>query len=216
MAASPRCTPALPTRDSRFQNLLPPDAWNALPYAVQRRFSKRVSAGRTIVYIGLVTAARFSRLGWLLAQAARMIGGPLPTSGDTSVPAIVTVTEDRVGGGQIWTRVYARRRGFPQVINSAKRFTGPTGLAEDLGFGLGMALLVEGEARGLAFRSAHFYVALLGRRVRLPRWLTPGDVLVRHIDTGGGRFVFTLELRHPLAGLLFYQEVEFADPAGPP
>jgi len=27
--------------------------------------------------------------------------------------AVVAVTEDLVGGGQVWTRLYARRAGFP-------------------------------------------------------------------------------------------------------
>ena len=35
-----------------------------------------------------------SRAGWWLAQAARLIGGPLPLSRDAHVPSVVTVTED--------------------------------------------------------------------------------------------------------------------------
>ena len=114
--------------DLRFRALLPDGDWERLPPATRQRFSKRLAGGRTAIYVGEVVAVRFSRIGWWMAQVARLIGGPLPTGVDTHVPSIVTVTEDAATGGQIWTRIYARRNGFPQVIHSAKRFAGPTGL----------------------------------------------------------------------------------------
>ena len=54
------------------------DDWAALPLAIRRRFSKRLAGGDTTVYVGEVIETRMSRAGWLLAQAARLIGGPLP------------------------------------------------------------------------------------------------------------------------------------------
>ena len=114
--------------DNRFHALLPDEEWGRLPLAVWRRFSKRLAGGGTIVYVGEVDDSFHSRIGWWLAQVARLIGGSLPTGSETGVPLVVTVTEDAASGGQIWTRICARRRGFPQVIHSAKRFAGPTGL----------------------------------------------------------------------------------------
>ncbi len=84
--------------------------------------------------------------GWLLAHAARLIGGPLPLSRDAHTPSVVTVTEDVAAKGQHWTRLYARKRGFPQVVHSSKRFQGPTGLEEYVGCGVGMALTIHVEA----------------------------------------------------------------------
>ena len=112
--------------DHRFRALLPAEDWGRLPVAIWRRFSKRLVDGATVVYVGEVEEASFSRAGWWIAQAARLIGGPLPTSTVTGVPMIVTVTEDAASGGQVWTRICARHHGFPQVIHSAKRFAGPT------------------------------------------------------------------------------------------
>src|SRR5580658_8622799 len=106
--------------DLRFRNLLSREDWMALPQAVRARFSKRLAGGATILYVGEVLATRLSRTGWLFAQAARAIGAPLPLSADAHVPAVVTITEDVAGGGQMWTRLYARRNGFPQVIHSSK------------------------------------------------------------------------------------------------
>ena len=134
--------------DLRFRALLSEADWLALPHTIRRRFSKRLSGGNTTVYVGEVIETRMSAAGWLLAQAARLIGGPLPVSRDAHVPSVVTVTEDVATNGQHWTRLYARRRGFPQVVHSSKRFAGPTGLEEYVGCGVGMALTISVEAQG--------------------------------------------------------------------
>jgi hypothetical protein len=104
--------------DLRFRALLAEDDWYLLPSTVRRRFSKRLAGGRTMIYVGEVLETRISRIGWLLAQVARLFGGPLPTSRDANMPSVVTVTEDMATGGQIWTRLYARHNGFPQIIHS--------------------------------------------------------------------------------------------------
>ena len=96
--------------DLRFRALLSDEEWCSLPPPVRRRFSKRLAGGRTAVYAGEVLATRMNRAGWCLAQLARLIGGPLPLSCDANMPSVVTVTEDMATGGQIWTRLYARRR----------------------------------------------------------------------------------------------------------
>ena len=62
--------------DFRFHALLPDEEWGRLPLAIWRRFSKRLADGKTVVYVGEVDEASFSRIGWWLAQIARVIGGP--------------------------------------------------------------------------------------------------------------------------------------------
>lgn len=200
---------ARPVGDLRFRRLVGEAGWAALPEAVRARFSKRLGGGGTAVYCGEVVECRMSRLGFALAQLARLIGAPLPTTRDCWVPATVTVTEDPESGGQLWTRLYGRRRGFPQVIHSAKRFCGPTGLEEYLGRGFGIALRVRAEPGALLFLSDHYFVRLGRLRVRLPRWLAPGAMRVSHVDCGGGRFAFVLALDHPLFGALIRQTAMF-------
>jgi hypothetical protein len=195
--------------DHRFHALLPDEEWGRLPLAVWRRFSKRLAGGQTVVYVGEIEEALHSRAGWWLAQLARLIGGPLPTGTATRVPMIVTVTEDAASGGQIWTRICARGNGFPQVIHSAKRFAGPTGLEEYIGFGISMSLRLSVEHEGLFFRSAGYFLALGSFRLPLPEWLTPGALTVGHTDLGGGTFRFTLEVDHPRFGPLIRQSAVF-------
>jgi hypothetical protein len=146
-----------------------------------------------------------------LAQAARLIGGPLPTSVDTHVPSIVTVTEDTASDGQVWTRIYARREGFPQVIHSSKRFMGPTGLEEYLGFGVGMALRIVVDGEALLFRCAGYFLQIGRLKLPLPAFLTPGVLTVAHTDLGSGEFRFTLEITHPRFGALVRQSAVFRE-----
>ena len=197
--------------DLRFRRLIGRAAWDALPAAVQKRFSKRLSGVAVALYRGRVVRTEHNAVGWLFAQALRLIGAPLPLSRDENVPAVVCVSEDAVAGGQVWSRMYGRRRGFPQVIHSAKRFAGVTGLEEYVGRGIGMALRVEPMADGLRFVSDHYFVMVGQWRWRMPRWAAPGRTIVEHHDLGGGRFAFDLELRHPWLGLMVAQHALFDD-----
>lgn len=197
--------------DLRFRALLSDEDWAALPLPIRRRFSKRMADGNTTVYVGKTQESWFSRAGFWLAQAARLIGAPLPTSRDTQVPFIVTVTEDMANGGQIWTRLCARRNGFPQMIHSSKRFAGPTGLEEHVGCGVGMTLRIAVEENALLFLSTGYFLELGGLRVSLPAWASPGALRVAHIELGDGRFMFTLDIVHPRLGPLIRQSAVFQE-----
>ena len=202
---------AAPLVDPRFRALLSAADWARLPPAVRRRFSHRLIGGASHIYRGEVVATAMSRAGYWLSQAARLIGAPLPLWRDAGVAAVVTVTEDVASQGQHWTRLYARRGGFPQVVRSSKRFAGPTGLEELVGYGLGMALVVEAEPDALVFRSASYFIDLGFGRLTLPGWLTPGALTVVHRELGSRRFLFELALVHPRLGLLIRQVAQFED-----
>jgi hypothetical protein len=197
--------------DLRFRALMPDDQWASLPAAIRRRFSKRFAAGQTVVYAGEVLETWMSRAGWWLAQATRLIGGPLPLTRSVHVPSVVTVTEDMATGGQIWTRLYARRHGFPQVVHSSKRFAGPTGLEEYVGYGVGMSLTVYAREGALIFRSRDYFFQLFGRRLFMPKWLCPGTLYVTHAELPDGKFSFTLQIIHPRFGLLLRQMAMFRE-----
>jgi hypothetical protein len=205
-------SPAIePLGDLRFRGLLGEAAWGQLSPAVRRRFSKRLAGGATAIYVGEVAAMRVSTAGWIMAQLLRLIGGPLPTSRDTGLPSVVSVTEDGASGGQVWTRLYARRRGFPQIIHSCKRFAGVSGLEEHLGAGFAMSLNVAVERGALMFRSAGYFWHLGSLRLNLPAWLSPGALTVTHREIGERRFAFDLDLVHRHLGPLLHQSVVFEE-----
>jgi hypothetical protein len=203
-------------RDIRFRILVGSAGWSRLPLAVQRRFSKRLGGTQVVLYRGTVVETRLSRLGCLLAQLLRPMGAPLPLRREAGVAAVVCVSEDAQSGGQIWSRLYVSHGGFPQVIHSTKSFAGPTGLEEQIGLGIGMALRVEARDDGLLFTSDHYVWYGFGHRWRLPNWLTPGKTVVTHRDRGTdeqgrGCFAFDLDVRHPWFGELLHQHALFSD-----
>jgi hypothetical protein len=191
--------------DLRFSALVGADAWSRLPPAVRARFSKRLAPDAAVTYVGTIVDSRRTLPGQWLTEFCRLIGAPLPLDADVGVPAVVTVTEDGASGGQFWTRMYGRLRGFPQVIHSSKRFAGPTGLEEYLGCGFGIALTVSTDEQALHFHSDHYFLVMGDRRLRLPRWLGPGALTISHVDQDDGRFAFVLSLVHPLFGEIMRQ-----------
>ncbi|MFC4256332.1 DUF4166 domain-containing protein [Altererythrobacter xixiisoli] len=225
IAAPPADRPAhpaladTPLADLRFRTLLGAEGWARLPAVVQARFAHRFQPGQSVDYPGVVTFCAMRGAGWVLAQAVRLIGAPLPLGRGGGMAAVVKVSEDAASGGQVWTRSYARAAGRPQVIRSVKRFAGPTGLEEYLGAGFGIALRVQARASGIRFSSDHYFWRVgtrkLGWRLRLPRWLAPGTLVIDHRDLGDGDFSFALTLRHPLLGVLIRQVARFRDAALP-
>ena len=198
-------------RDFRFRQLIGEEAWSQLPSAVQLRFSKCKAPGELALYSGEVTFTKLNFAGLILSRLVWLIGRPLPDRNGATGPAVVIVVEEPALGGQSWTRSYARSGLPPHVIHSVKRFGGPTGLEEYVGFGVGMTLRVCVEDRALVFRSDRYFLEGFGLRLYLPRFFEPGRMEIRHEDVGGGAFMFRLGLVHRLFGQMLVQDARFID-----
>ena len=168
------------------------------------RFSKRLAGGRTIGLRRRDPRERWmSRAGWWLAQATRLIGGPLPTGRDAHVPIVVTVTEDmpqrrpdldpalraqqRLPAGHP-LRQALRRPDRPRRICRPRRRHG----AEHL----------RSSTSALVFRSAGYSLRDRPLRFTLPAGSRPGALTVSMPSSADGKFSFTLEVIHPRLGLL--------------
>ena len=212
MKMFPEAAPSQIIPDDRFRNLLGDAAWDSLPAVIRARFGKRLIGGASVAYQGEVVTMKMNFFGWLFAQFARIIGAPLPYDRNSvGCAAVVVVSEDIASDGQFWIRQYGRSNGFPQVVHSSKRFAGPTGLEEYIGYGIGMALIVEAEDKGLLFKSDHYFIQLFGRRIRLPKILGPGALIIGHHDLGDNKFKFSLNLHNRVLGQLILQDAIFDD-----
>lgn len=203
--------PAQTLRDDRFRNLLGRERWDGLPVSVQRRFSKPRSSNSATIYTGFVAETRLSKVGRSLAGLARLIGSPLPLAASGVMPAVVSVIDDDAASGQHWTRTYARPGRFPQVVHSSKRFAGPTGLEEYVGYGIGMTLKLHVDAGALVFTSDRYFIGARRWRIYLPPALTPGRMTITHRAENDVWFSFQLVLEHALFGELLFQHAYFTD-----
>ena len=198
--------------DLRFRRLLGEEGWNALHPAVRARFSHRLGPGDIASYAGVILETRMTWFGRLMANLLRLAGAPLPLdAANTGAAALVAVTERPDGRGQFWTRQYGRPRGFPQVIHSTKMFSGPTGLEEQVGAGVTMSLRLVATPDRLLFVSVGYFMKLGRIRVPIPGTLLLGRIIIGHIPADDGGFDFTLEVRHPLLGLVVSQRAHFRD-----
>lgn len=198
---------SVPVTSSSYASLLG-SSWGELPMRTRVRFGVE---REMVCYHGRVVASECTRLGRLFRQLARLVGSPLPFD-DTVGPATVVVMATGRGSSS-WTRVYRRNGGRAQAIRSVKRFDGPTGLEEYLGFGLCMALRVRAQNASLLFESAGYSWAVGKVRIPLPSWLTPGRLLVRSTELAAPCFRFCLTLSHPRLGVILRQEAIFEDPS---
>ncbi len=210
--------PNQPLGDLRFRQLFTDEQWKRLPPPVRNRFGRRVGIGDALIYRGHVEYNHVNRWGRALNALLKFVGAPLPLdTQNAGAAAIVTVTE-APDGSQIWMRQYARqdtKRPFPQVIQSAKRFAGPTGIEEHIGGGIGMTLMPGVEGAELVFRAQDIFwdIPAPGKplRLTLPRWLGPSVLRAGHEETAEGEFAFTLRLEHEWFGKMLDQRVWFRD-----
>ena len=198
-------------KDRRFQNLIGDEAWQQLPKLVRNRFSKTLSNNRVVYYRGENITLKRNIWGAILAQALRVVGAPLPVFKEVSLPSVVSVYEDKDSGGQIWSRHYQRAQKPPQVIQSVKKFSGETGLEEYIGFGLSIALKPKVSKDTLAFHGHSYHFKFGKLHFKLPKFLEPGHLVVKHHDLGQGDFEFSLSLRHKIFGELLFQNAIYHD-----
>jgi hypothetical protein len=188
------------------------DAWWDLPAATRERFEHHEA-----LYVGPMKLHATTAGAWV-ARLSRLVGSPLPPPHERPLATTVRVEPDRATGGSRWTRSYA----FPTravSVASVKALDVDGTLVERLAFGLRMRLKLHVRDGALCFDSVGYYVDCPGLRWRgrrccacripLPGWFLPGRTCVAHHDLGGGRFRFTMTIRHALLGELFRHDGVF-------
>ncbi len=193
-----------------YRSLIGEHGWNRLHRDIRQRFCLE-NAHRRVVYGGVMDRVYLSPAGKLLAQLCRLIGKPLVLHNADDVPMEVKVYPDAKLGGMTWDRYYNYRDRQPDRVRSTKCIRPYLGLIEVVGFGFGMHLEVYEQGGAIVFESKSFFWQLGNLRIGIPPLLTPGKTIVRQKALENRRFEFTLDVRHPLLGQVFYQVGEFAE-----
>ena len=193
-----------------FRALVGEKGWARLTKDIRVRFASKVHS-KAVHYVGSMEEVACSTPGWILAQAARVVGTPLAPHRGRNVPMDVKVFEDKKTGGTVWERVYYFKNRRPLTVRSTKHFTGKSFLVECVGGGIGMKLDVYEQDHKLHFKSTRYFWQIGDVRLPLPHFMTPGVARVTHTDEGGGLFRFTMTIEHALFGRMFYQDGVFQE-----
>jgi hypothetical protein len=191
--------------DPTFRRLLGEAAWRRLAPAVRARFAVKPKAGESFSFVGVMSDVRRSRIGWLIAQAGRLLGTPLAPQRGRWVPTLVHIFLSPRGEGVVWERRYAFAGRRPVVVSSTKKAEA-TGLLECARRGFAMRLRLSERDAALHFESTGYAIEIGRWRVPVPLLLSPGVAHVVHSDEGGGWFRFAMSFRHPLFGETFFQD----------
>lgn len=189
-----------------YRRVLGLHAWRALPRATRHRFNTHTARYEGVMHM------RASRLGWLFAWLATVVGSPLPKIRRAVAATTVQVSSDAATGGSRWLRSYRLAGQALSSVETVKAVDCNGRLVERLPGGLRMELELFVKNRALHFRSTYYYFEWGGLRLRLPSWCPPGCTEVIHRDLGAGRFRFTMHIRHPRLGELFHHDGVFAPP----
>ncbi len=204
-----------PITELRFRRLLNDLEWERLPKTIKRRFGEKLVAGKTKVYSGHILETKMNWAGKILSMFMLLLGGSLPTdtnnSGASALVSVSAYNSDNGLGGQVWTRQYGRNNRPPQTIQSHKQFSGPTGLEEYLGQGIGMTLNLKATENSLLFVAEQYFIEVFGLRIYLPKILNPGALTISHTKQSKNSFVFGMRLVHPWFGVLVTQDIIFKD-----
>jgi len=187
-----------------IEGLLGKVAWQRLPPAVRARFPDPAVA---VDYVGEFEIVRASLLGRLIAWFCLLLGTPVVPRTGEHVPAVVRVGPTE--RGVAWNREYRWPRNPANLVRSTKVVGADGTLVEELPARLCMPLDVYESAGVLHFVSRGYYFRLGASRLWVPHWLSPGTTHVEHEDEGAGWFRFTMTVRHPVFGELFYQTGRF-------
>lgn len=155
-----------------------------------------------------------SWIGKVLARLVQHTGALMPYEG-IDVPVDIDVWTELGEHAVFKKRTYLFEGRRPFVFRSKMTLDRRGDLVEFVGGGFGMRVRVHAEGGNLHFQDDGYFFAIAGFRVPIPLLFSPGRVYLRHEDRGPRAFRILIEIRHPLYGLLYFQEGLFEHAEAP-
>ena len=203
--------PTTPSEGELFKKSLGPE-WQKLHPDIRKRFGRNPSSGQRLRYTGMLTELRCSIAGKLLGYLTwPMIGGALIPFNDADFPVDIEVFTKPGCDALFKQRVYRLNGRRPIEFTSYMREGGKGEVLEYVGMGLGMKLLLSVRDANLHFTSDGYFWEVMGRRIPLPDFLSPGKTHLVHRNEGPGQFSIRIEIRHRWFGTMFTQAGVFSE-----
>ena len=143
-------------------------------------------------------------LGWLVQHT----GALMPHEG-ANVPVSIEVWTEPGSVAVFKRREYFFKERKPFTFSSKMQLDPGGMLAEYVGGGFGMYIRVHVFEGNLHFEDGGYFMDVLGKKIPIPAFLSPGRVLLKHEDIGIDEFAITIEITHPWFGLLYFQQGRF-------
>jgi hypothetical protein len=194
-----------PSEGELFKKILGSE-WTRLHPDIQRRFDKNPAPGKPLLYDGSLNELRASRFGKLLGYLTRpLIQGALIPYDAVDVPVDIQVYSKPDCPHIFKQRIYSLPGRKPVRFTSYMAESEQGEVLEYVGMGLGMKLTLCVQDGNLHFTSDGYFWDVLGWRIPLPGFLTPGKTYLCHRNNAPNQFDIRIEIRHPLFGLAFVQ-----------
>ena len=193
-----------------LRDLVGMTGWSRLAPGIRNRLGIEPADGERRVYKGTMLTVGLTWAGRIMAYAGRLLGAPMAWSTGHNVPCEVHVYRES-RGGLVWERRYDFTNAGRQVARTVKRCDGRGHLLECFGDHAGMTLHVFEEGAALHFVSEDFFLLFGEWKLKLPRFVSPGELHVAQHDEGNGLFRFTMEVNHPVLGCVAEQDGLFRE-----
>ena len=184
------------------------DAWSRAPENIRRRFDHDPGPGEVVKYLGVMSEVQCSLVGKVVGWMVQFTGALMPHVG-RDVPVEIEVWANERSGAVHKRRVYRFRDRKPFLFVSRMELESSGRIAEHVGGGFGMYLVVSVGDEALHFTDDGYFLQIGAYRVSIPGWLSPGRVRLTHADAGAEEFTIAIDILHPQFGRLFWQEGRF-------
>lgn len=182
--------------------------WINVHPSVRERMDRLLTSSTPVIFQG-EGCVRRSKIGWVFAHLARLLGSPLVWRSGENVKTIVKVAPTR-DGPRCWHRLFKFQDGCEQLVQTSKAMDGNLGFIDVVGADgdkrLATKMNVWTEGKSLFFESSTYVLRFRHFNIKLPAILTPGKLHAEHRDLGEGNFRYILTFTHPLWGKTFYQD----------
>lgn len=182
------------------------EEWKNLHPDIQARFERNPALTKPLYYTGHLSQLTSSKFGKILGYLSLpFLKGALIPFDDFDFPVDIKVYSRPNDPSIYKQRIYRLHDRKSIQFTSHMRESDRGEVLEYVGMGLGMKLILYVKDGDLYFTSDGYFWLILGWRIPLPDFLTPGKVFLSHCNDNPSQFNIRIEIKHGVFGVSFTQ-----------